>query len=339
MDLRQNKGQKTFALETKKIRNLEQHEDRGTSIVLPELSSPILQLNRPHASLFINSALSSPSKSSTGQIHSAILKGEHTSKSQQGSPQLTKGSFKKKQKFQCMFCGGKTCKHENYLNNKNSVVKGLESDWITDDLLAMQRPSSRIIKEFDIINQFKTLNIQTVINVQEPGEHPYCGDGIHKESGFSYFPEEFSDHGIYFYTLGWQDLTATEFTHMLKIMDIMTFSLQNGQKAAVHCHAGRGRTILVIASWMIYHNGMSAKDVIKHCASKREGVLSKDKQKKFLIEFEQYLIRTKKIFQEVPSQNIDELMKAQKTLINSEKSQLVRYYPLILHETLGKLKK
>ena len=29
------------------------------------------------------------------------------------------------------------------------------------------------------------------MNLQEPGEHPFCGDGIHEKSGFSYYPEEF----------------------------------------------------------------------------------------------------------------------------------------------------
>jgi len=29
--------------------------------------------------------------------------------------------------------------------------------------------------------------------LQEPGEHPLCGDGVHPSSGFSYHPEEFSD--------------------------------------------------------------------------------------------------------------------------------------------------
>ena len=63
--------------------------------------------------------------------------------------------FSKKSRFLCTFCGGKKCKHENYLNHPKAVIKGLNSDWITDRFLAMQRPSSRLIKEFDIITQFK----------------------------------------------------------------------------------------------------------------------------------------------------------------------------------------
>ena len=67
--------------------------------------------------------------------------------------------FAKKSKFLCNFCGGKKCKLENYLNHPNPAIKGLNSDWITDRFLAMQRPSSRLIKEFDIIGQFKKFQI------------------------------------------------------------------------------------------------------------------------------------------------------------------------------------
>jgi len=74
---------------------------------------------------------------------------------QEGSSPLKRRPFEKKEKLQCFFCGGKGCKHENWENNPNSVIKGLDSDWITDNLLAMQRPSSRLIREFDIIKQLK----------------------------------------------------------------------------------------------------------------------------------------------------------------------------------------
>jgi len=68
---------------------------------------------------------------------------------------VTFEAFKQKDTFICKFCGGKTCKHENYLSYPNSAIKGLNSDWITNNILATQRPSSRIIKQFDIIKQFK----------------------------------------------------------------------------------------------------------------------------------------------------------------------------------------
>lgn len=68
---------------------------------------------------------------------------------------ISPAQFSKKSKFLCSFCGGKKCKLENWLNHPKPAIKGLNSDWITNRFLAMQRPSSRLIKDFDIISQFK----------------------------------------------------------------------------------------------------------------------------------------------------------------------------------------
>ena len=69
-----------------------------------------------------------------------------------------KGSvFTKGLKFMCKFCGGKNCKHEDYTTNLsyNNAFEGLNSNWITNKILAMQRPSSRIMEEYGIIEKFK----------------------------------------------------------------------------------------------------------------------------------------------------------------------------------------
>ncbi len=56
----------------------------------------------------------------------------------------------------CLFCGGASCKRENWeLQQEPSAIRGLHSSWITDDVLAMQRPSSRLLREFGIIAQFQ----------------------------------------------------------------------------------------------------------------------------------------------------------------------------------------
>jgi protein tyrosine phosphatase domain-containing protein 1 len=55
-----------------------------------------------------------------------------------------------------LFCGGRTCSKENFRKNPHeNAIFGLHSDWITPDVLAMQRPSSRIIREYNIIDSFK----------------------------------------------------------------------------------------------------------------------------------------------------------------------------------------
>jgi protein tyrosine phosphatase domain-containing protein 1 len=105
----------------------------------------------------------------------------------------------------CFFCGGSNCKYEKYEVWKNMPhthigIEGLFSNWITDNILATARPSSKVIAEYKIIEQFKRLdnfldhffskNIQGIINLQLPGEHAHCGDGLNSE-GFTYSPEEF----------------------------------------------------------------------------------------------------------------------------------------------------
>lgn len=50
---------------------------------------------------------------------------------------------------------------------------------------------------------------------------------------------------------------------MMQIMNIFDSTIKNGFKMSVHCHAGRGRTLLVICSWLIYGNRMTAADTIK----------------------------------------------------------------------------
>ena len=49
---------------------------------------------------------------------------------------------------------------------------------------------------------------------------------------------------------------------MMGIMNIFYNSLKDGGKISVHCHAGRGRTLLVICSWLIYNDRLAANDTI-----------------------------------------------------------------------------
>jgi protein-tyrosine phosphatase len=45
----------------------------------------------------------------------------------------------------------------------------------------------------------------------------------------------------------------------MKIMNIFDKSInKNNGKISVHCHAGRGRTLMAIGAWLIYFDRMSA---------------------------------------------------------------------------------
>lgn len=94
------------------------------------------------------------------------------------------------------------------------------SNWITDNILATARPSTRIMEQYDIIDQFHEHNIGTslsvrklilinqnnnitkgaIINLQQAGEHKDCGDGLIGDE-FSYTPEDFmrANSNIFFF--------------------------------------------------------------------------------------------------------------------------------------------
>lgn len=98
--------------------------------------------------------------------------------------------FEEKQALLCTFCGGASCKLEDYRTNTKlpNALNGVHSNWITNNIVAMQRLSERIIAAHNVYAQLKEKNIMTVLNLQEPGEHASCGDGLVGHCGFSYFP-------------------------------------------------------------------------------------------------------------------------------------------------------
>ncbi|CAD8202869.1 unnamed protein product [Paramecium octaurelia] len=191
--------------------------------------------------------------------------------------------------FICYFCGGQDCKKEQAASNKNkNAIEGLNSDWITDDILAMQRLSMKLMPT--IIPQFQSHNIGAVINLQLQGEHAQCGPGIIPGVGFSYNPESLQSAKISFFNYGWEDMTAdTTYENLLKICSAFDLMQKKGKKVAVHCHAGTGRTGVAIAAWLIYGERMSADDAIKLFQSRRRDSLNKSAQRDLLKAFEKFL--------------------------------------------------
>ena len=183
-----------------------------------------------------------------------------------------------------------------------SIQKSYQACFAIGLQIGFQRPRGRRLKlsksiasqihsRYTICDQKS--HIAAIFCLQEPGEHPYCGDGIHESSGLSYLPEEFYERrlslpvdGINFYNFGWEDHQTTNFNIILKILKSLDFCLQGGAKVAVHCHAGRGRTALVICCYLVY-TGMSSDDAIQLFKKKRYGSsLSQIKQKKTIKDFE-----------------------------------------------------
>lgn len=55
-------------------------------------------------------------------------------------------------------------------------------------------------------------------------------------------------------------MAVTGFEQMMRVVDVFWGSIVKRKgRIAVHCHAGRGRTLMAICAWLIYHDRMSAE--------------------------------------------------------------------------------
>ncbi|MBN3325369.1 PTPC1 protein, partial [Atractosteus spatula] len=200
--------------------------------------------------------------------------------------------------MQCsMTCGGRACKYENpsRWSDQEQAIKGLYSSWITDNLLAMARPSTEIIEKYNIIEQFQRFGVKTIINLQRPGEHASCGNPVEQDSGFTYRPETFMEAGIYFYNFGWKDYGVASFTTILDMVKVMSFAIQEG-KMAIHCHAGLGRTGVLLACYLVFTTRMNADQAILFVRAKRPNSIQTRGQLLCVREFAQFLIPLRNIF-------------------------------------------
>jgi protein tyrosine phosphatase domain-containing protein 1 len=123
------------------------------------------------------------------------------------------------------------------------------------------------------------LNIGAIFNLQEPGEHPLCGDGlVSRQIGFSYDPEVFNNAGISYFNHNWQDHKTTDCSKILMICHQMDSFVAKGKRVFVHCHAGMGRTAIICIAYLIYSKrAASATEGIAMMRSDRKGVLKRPK--------------------------------------------------------------
>ncbi|XP_023712308.1 protein tyrosine phosphatase domain-containing protein 1 isoform X2 [Cryptotermes secundus] len=241
--------------------------------------------------------------------------------------------------IQCsFFCGGRRCKYENPENwdAAHMAIDGVFSHWVTDDILAMARPSTEIIKNKKIIEQFKRLEIKSIINLQKPGEHASCGNPL-ENSGFTYDPNIFMENNIYFYNFGWKDYGEATLTSLLDMVKVMSFALTEG-KVAIHCHAGLGRTGVLIACYLVYSLRVRANDAIRFVRLKRPNAVQTRGQILCVQEFEQFILSQSIVFcnkefskdRRVTDFSLTQYLSRQKIMLHGYEARTLKYIPKIL---------
>ncbi|XP_007500422.1 protein tyrosine phosphatase domain-containing protein 1 isoform X1 [Monodelphis domestica] len=235
-----------------------------------------------------------------------------------------------------MACGGRACKYENPArwSDQEQAIKGIYSSWVTDNILAMARPSTELIEKYNIIEQFQSYGIKTIINLQRPGEHASCGNTLEPESGFTYLPEAFMEAGIYFYNFGWKDYGVASLTTILDMVKVMTFALQEG-KVAIHCHAGLGRTGVLIACYLVFATRMTADQAIIFVRAKRPNSIQTRGQLLCVREFTQFLIPLRNVFSccepKAHAVTLSQYLIRQRHLLHGYEARLLKHVPKIVH--------
>ncbi|XP_069485590.1 protein tyrosine phosphatase domain-containing protein 1-like isoform X2 [Ambystoma mexicanum] len=233
-------------------------------------------------------------------------------------------------------CRGRDCRYEGPAGWRpdQQAIKGIYSSWVTDGILAMARPSTRLIQEYCITEQFKQYNIRSIINAQVSQEHAHCGDPLEPASGFSYLPQAFMDSGIYFFNFGLPDFGVASVMRILDVVKVMAFALHEG-KVAVHCHAGLGRTGVLIACYLLYATRITPQEAICFVRLQRPGSIQTLSQMNLVTDFAKFLDSIRMVYANAPpargpSFTLPQYLARQKHLLHGNEGRNLRHIPKVV---------
>ena len=242
-------------------------------------------------------------------------------------------------RFFCFFCGGKNCNVENYLKNPNqpNAIEGLNSNFITENIIAGQRPSDYLIKKFNLIEKFKQLNIGLIVNLQREGEHPFCGPNKLNYFGYSYNPTYFSGDDINVKFFGWKETKSSlSINFILKVVKTICLNIfENKHKVYIHSHSGNGRTAVIIACYLLFVSNKSVDDVIKEISSKRKNSFENKNDIKNIKNFKNFLDDSRIIYGK--KEKIDVYLKRQEDLLYGDEAKIYGFIPKIITRILEEI--
>ncbi|XP_076328153.1 protein tyrosine phosphatase domain-containing protein 1-like [Tachypleus tridentatus] len=243
---------------------------------------------------------------------------------------------------QCsMFCGGQKCKYDSatYWKTEDMALNGIFSHWITEDILAMARPCTEKIEKYHLIQQFREHNIKSIINLQQQGEHAHCGNPL-EDCGFSYDPQVFMDNNVFYYNFPWRDYGVVTLASLLDVVKVMAFALTEG-KVAIHCHAGLGRTGVLIASYLVFVLRCKSNDAIRYLRIKRPNAIQTRRQIICVQQFAQFVIPLLTVYPHViPNAHpfsLNQYLNQQRKVLHGYEARHLKYIPKIVYMVCERL--
>ncbi|KAL1447094.1 hypothetical protein MTO96_044387 [Rhipicephalus appendiculatus] len=97
------------------------------------------------------------------------------------------------------------------------------------------------------------------------------------------------DCAVFFYNFGWRDYGTPSSLALLDMVKVMSFALTEG-KVAVHCHAGLGRTGVLIASYLVFALRCRPNDAVRFVRIKRRGSVQTQSQIDCVQKFAQFVL-------------------------------------------------
>ena len=250
----------------------------------------------------------------------------------------TNNNITYKNHFRCLFCGGKKCQHENYLNNMTYAIKGLNCNLIDNSVYLGQRPSNILIRKYHLLQEFKNNNIGLIVNLQRQGEHPHCGPGeMDQSSGFKYSPSLFISEGIKVKLAGWHEMNEPDaWDFVLDVIKEIYYAVAyKKKKVYIHCHTGNSRSGIIMACYKMFKDKCTLNEAVNVIKSCRNKALQKKDQIKYCQLFEDYLISLREIFT-TEHCDLRTFLKRQWDL-DVLGPKLVSYIPILLYKCITKI--
>ena len=126
----------------------------------------------------------------------------------------------------------------------------------------------------------------------------------------------------------------------------MDFIIRQGGKILVHCHAGQGRTAVLIGAYLIYSGiAKTDKEAIQLTRKGRPKCFSKSSNQSYMTQFIEGLAHHRYLFPDYINfisnggpLTLKQIMKKQALLLHGEERRFIKFIPKVIYEALERLK-